>query len=38
VRARLAALRESLGLKLERRTVQVRFLVIDRIEKVPTAN
>ena len=32
------ALRESLGLKLERRTVQVRFLVIDRIEKVPTAN
>ncbi len=32
------ALRESLGLKLERRSVQVQFLVIDHIERTPTAN
>jgi uncharacterized protein (TIGR03435 family) len=32
------ALRESLGLKLERRNVQVQFLVIDHIERVPTGN
>ena len=34
----LTALRESLGLKLERRDVQVQFIVIDRIERVPTEN
>jgi uncharacterized protein (TIGR03435 family) len=33
-----SALRESLGLKLERRNVQVQFVVIDRIERVPTEN
>ena len=33
-----AALRESLGLKLERRNVQVQFVVIDHIERVPTEN
>ena len=32
------ALRESLGLKLERRNVQVQFLVIDHIERIPTEN
>ena len=32
------ALRESLGLKLERRNVQVQFVVIDHIERVPTEN
>lgn len=32
------ALRESLGLKLERRNVQVQFVVIDRIERIPTEN
>ena len=34
----LTALRESLGLKLERRDVQVQSLVIDHIERVPTEN
>ncbi|MGA7240148.1 MAG: TIGR03435 family protein [Bryobacteraceae bacterium] len=33
-----AALRESLGLKLERRNVSVEFVVIDHIERVPTEN
>lgn len=33
-----AALRESLGLRLERRTVQVQFVVIDHIERIPTEN
>ena len=33
-----AALRESLGLKLERRRVQVQYLVIDHIERIPTEN
>ena len=33
-----AALRESLGLKLERRSVQVRFVVIDHIERSPIEN
>ncbi len=32
------ALRESLGLKLERRSVQVQFLVIDHIARIPTGN
>jgi uncharacterized protein (TIGR03435 family) len=32
------ALRESLGLKLERRTVQVQFVVVDHIERIPTEN
>jgi len=32
------ALRESLGLKLERRNVQVQFVVIDHIERIPTEN
>lgn len=32
------ALRESLGLKLERRNVQVQFVVLDHIERVPTEN
>jgi len=32
------ALRESLGLKLERRSVQVQYLVVDRIERTPTEN
>jgi uncharacterized protein (TIGR03435 family) len=32
------ALRESLGLKLERRTVQVQFVVIDHMERIPTEN
>ena len=31
-------LRESLGLKLERRQVQVQFVVIDHIERAPTEN
>jgi uncharacterized protein (TIGR03435 family) len=34
----LTALRESLGLRLERRNVPVQFLVIDHIERVPTEN
>ena len=34
----LTALREPLGLRLERRDVQVRFVVIDHIERVPTEN
>jgi uncharacterized protein (TIGR03435 family) len=34
----LTALRESLGLKLERRNVQVQFVVIDHIERIPTEN
>ncbi len=33
-----AALRESLGLKLERRNVSVETVVIDHIERVPTGN
>jgi uncharacterized protein (TIGR03435 family) len=32
------AIRESLGLKLERRTEPVVTLVIDHIERVPTGN
>ncbi len=32
------ALRESLGLKLERRNVQVQYLVVDHIERVPSEN
>ena len=32
------ALRESLGLRLERRSVKVHFVVIDRIERIPTEN
>ena len=32
------ALRESLGLKLERRDVHVQFVVIDHVERVPTEN
>ena len=32
------ALRASLGLKLERRNVQVQFVVIDHIERIPTEN
>jgi len=32
------ALQESLGLKLERRSVQVQFVVIDHIERIPTEN
>jgi uncharacterized protein (TIGR03435 family) len=32
------AIRESLGLKLERRDVQVQFVVIDHIERIPTEN
>jgi uncharacterized protein (TIGR03435 family) len=32
------ALRESLGLRMERRTVQVPFVVIDHIERTPTGN
>jgi len=34
----LTALRESLGLRLERRNVQVQFVVIDHIERIPTEN
>jgi uncharacterized protein (TIGR03435 family) len=33
-----AAARDSLGLKLEPRTVPVEMLVIDHVERVPTAN
>jgi uncharacterized protein (TIGR03435 family) len=33
-----AALRDSLGLRLERRSVQVQFVVIDHIERIPTEN
>jgi uncharacterized protein (TIGR03435 family) len=32
------ALRVSLGLKLERRNMQVQFVVIDHIERIPTEN
>lgn len=32
------ALRESLGLKLERRNVKVQFLVTDHIDRIPTEN
>ncbi len=32
------ALRDSLGLRLERRNVQVQFVVIDHIERIPTEN
>jgi uncharacterized protein (TIGR03435 family) len=33
-----SALRESLGLKLERRNVQIQFVVIEHIERIPTEN
>ena len=33
-----AALREQLGLKLERRQIQVQIVVIDHIERTPTEN
>jgi uncharacterized protein (TIGR03435 family) len=33
-----AALRNSLGLRLERRKIQVQFVVIDHIERIPTEN
>jgi uncharacterized protein (TIGR03435 family) len=33
-----AALRESLGLRLERRNIPAQFVVIDHIERVPTEN
>jgi uncharacterized protein (TIGR03435 family) len=33
-----SALRESLGLKLERRNVQDQFVVVDHIERIPTEN
>ena len=33
-----AALRDQLGLKLERRQMQVQFLVVDHIERTPTEN
>jgi len=33
-----AALRNSLGLRLERRQIPVQFVVIDHIERVPTEN
>jgi uncharacterized protein (TIGR03435 family) len=33
-----AALRDQLGLRLERRQMQVQFLVIDHIERIPTEN
>jgi uncharacterized protein (TIGR03435 family) len=33
-----AALRDQLGLKLERRQMQVQFLVVDHIERIPTEN
>ena len=33
-----AALRDQLGLRLERRQMQVQFLVIDHVERVPTEN
>jgi uncharacterized protein (TIGR03435 family) len=33
-----AAIRESLGLKMERRSVQVPFVVVEHIERVPTEN
>jgi len=32
------ALRDQLGLKLERRNVQLQFVVIDHIERIPTEN
>ncbi|MDR3701058.1 MAG: TIGR03435 family protein [Candidatus Sulfopaludibacter sp.] len=32
------ALRESLGLRMERRDVRVQFVVIDHIERIPTEN
>ena len=34
----ISAVRDQLGLRLERRTEPVETLVIDRVEKVPTAN
>jgi uncharacterized protein (TIGR03435 family) len=34
----LTALRESLGLKLERRNQQIEFVVIEHIERIPTEN
>jgi uncharacterized protein (TIGR03435 family) len=34
----LTALRESLGLKLERRNMQVQFVVVEHIERIPTEN
>ena len=33
-----AAVREQLGLKLEKRKITTPFLVIDRIERIPTEN
>jgi len=33
-----AALRESLGLRMERRNMAVEFVVIDHIERIPTGN
>jgi uncharacterized protein (TIGR03435 family) len=33
-----SALRESLGLKLERRSVPVQYVVIEHIERIPTEN
>jgi len=33
-----AAVRQSLGLKLERRKLQIQFVVIDHIERVPIGN
>ena len=33
-----AALRDQLGLKLERHSVQVQFVMIDHIERIPTEN
>jgi len=33
-----AALRDRLGLRLERRNLQIQYLVIDHIERVPTEN
>jgi uncharacterized protein (TIGR03435 family) len=32
------ALRDSLGLRLKRRNLQVEFVVIDHIERIPTEN
>jgi uncharacterized protein (TIGR03435 family) len=33
-----SALRKSLGLKLERRRIQIQFVVIDHIERIPVTN
>lgn len=37
-RGLFAALRESLGLRLERRKIKIQFVVIDHIERIPTEN